>query len=67
MLVGYMIPGPGERVNVVASWVNQIIIERRKKGGLAVPPPIMTRVYGVLSGGLSAYEQCRCVSRRSNI
>lgn len=62
LTTGYIIPGAGERTSIVANWVNQAILERRREGGLAVPPPIMTRVYGVLSGGFLAFEQCRKIA-----
>ncbi|GMH38627.1 hypothetical protein BSKO_06511 [Bryopsis sp. KO-2023] len=56
---GLVIPGPAERVQVVMAWIHQIILERRREGGLAIEPPIMTRVYQVLSEGMLGFEQCR--------
>lgn len=41
------------------AWIHQIILERRREGGLAIEPPIMTRVYQVLSEGMLGFEQCR--------
>ncbi|CAD7699638.1 unnamed protein product [Ostreobium quekettii] len=56
---GVVVPGPAERVQVVMSWVHQIVLERRREGGLAIEPPILTRVYQVLSEGMLGYEQSR--------
>ncbi|CAD7701187.1 unnamed protein product [Ostreobium quekettii] len=56
---GEYVPGPGERVAVVLAWVNQILLDRRREGGINVPGPLMTRVYGVLSSGMLGYEQAR--------
>ena len=56
---GIVVPGPGERVSVVAAWVNQILQDRRREGGLRVHPAIVSRVFGALSGGLLGYEQAR--------
>ncbi|CAD7698439.1 unnamed protein product [Ostreobium quekettii] len=56
---GIVVPGPGERVSVVAAWVNQILQDRRREGGLRVHPAIMSRVFASLSNGLQGYEQAR--------
>lgn len=42
--------------------MHQLIIERRRNGGLNIDPPIMTRVYQVLSEGMQGFSQCRKIS-----
>ncbi|CAD7698726.1 unnamed protein product [Ostreobium quekettii] len=56
---GAQVPGPAERVQVVMSWVHQIIQERQREGGLAIEGPILARAYQVLSEGMLGYEQSR--------
>ena len=41
------------------SWLYQLINERIRAGGLAVPPPVLTRIYAILSDGMLGYEHCR--------
>ena len=41
------------------SWIYQLVYERIRAGGLAVPPPVLTRVFAILSDGMLGYEQCR--------
>jgi hypothetical protein len=37
-------------------------MERQLEGGLAVPSPILSRVYHLLSEGLVAFDGCRCAA-----
>ena len=46
----------------MSSWLHQLLIERRRSGGLNIEPPIMSRVYQVLSEGMIGFEQCRKIS-----
>jgi hypothetical protein len=55
-------PRQTSRVHSVMAWLQQCIIERRRAGGLAVPAPLLTRMYQLLSDGMFGYEQCRCAS-----
>lgn len=41
------------------AWLYQLIFERVREGGLAVPPPVLTRIFAILSDGMLGYEQCR--------
>lgn len=56
---GLYAPAPTERVHMVMAWIQQIIMERRKEGGIDVPAPLLTRLYHVLSDAMLGYEQCR--------
>eukprot|EP00210_Caulerpa_lentillifera_P008077 g7712.t1 len=60
--VGLDVPKDTDRVQTVMSWIHQLIIERRRQGGLNVEPPILTRVYQVLSEGMQGFEQCRKIA-----
>jgi len=47
------------RVYCVMTWITRALVQRMKKGGLAMPPPILSRTYQVLSEGMSAYMHAR--------
>jgi hypothetical protein len=53
---------PGDRAYLVQSWMVRLMTNRLKCGGLAIPPPIVSRTYHVLSEGLLASMQARKVS-----
>lgn len=53
---------PYDRVFHVQMWMMRILTARLKAGGLAVPPPILSRTYQVLSDGTAAAFQARKVS-----
>lgn len=55
-------PGAGERIHVVADWIQGLCIKRRREGGLAVPPPIVTRIFQMMSEGLAGFENCRKIA-----
>lgn len=56
---GQLFPGPGERVHIVNDWIHTLIMERRRAGGLDTPPPILTRMFAIMSQGMEGYENCR--------
>eukprot|EP00803_Ostreobium_quekettii_P004807 evm.model.scf_1129.1 EVM.evm.TU.scf_1129.1 scf_1129:2455-5702(-) len=56
---GIGVPGPSERVQVVYKWICDLILDRRREGGLRVEPPLLTRCFQVLSQGMEGYAQCR--------
>jgi hypothetical protein len=58
---GVYAPAPWERVHTVCSWIHNYILERARTGGLAVAPPLLSRLQAVLSDAMLGYEQCRCV------
>lgn len=60
--VGLAAPKDVDRVQTVMAWVHQLIIERRREGGLNIDAPILTRVYQVLSEGMQGFEQCRKIA-----
>mmetsp|Transcript_12415 Transcript_12415/g.31747 ORF Transcript_12415/g.31747 Transcript_12415/m.31747 type:complete len:462 (-) Transcript_12415:1232-2617(-) len=51
-----------ERVNVVHSWLLELVSHRQMEGGLRIAPPILSRAYQLLSDGMSAYDQCRKIA-----
>ena len=57
---GQYTPAPYERVHAVHTWLQAYIMERQTEGGMAVPPPILTRLQAFLSDAMLAYEQARC-------
>ena len=44
------------------AWLQEYVLDRHREGGLAVPPPVLTRLHAVLSDAMLGYEQCRCAS-----
>lgn len=56
------IPGAGERVHTVADWIQALCVRRRREGGLAVPPPVASRIFHVISDGLASFENCRKIA-----
>lgn len=45
------------------SWLYQLIYERIAEGGLAVPPPVLSRVFATLSEATNGFEHCRYAER----
>ena len=43
----------------MAAWIQNYIMEREREGGLAVPPPVLTRMHAIMSDCMLGYEQCR--------
>jgi hypothetical protein len=60
MHAGMFAPRSSSRVHTVMAWLQQCIMERRREGGLQVAPPLLTRMYQLLSDGMLGYEQCMC-------
>ncbi|KAK9805550.1 hypothetical protein WJX72_004682 [[Myrmecia] bisecta] len=56
---GMYTPGAAERVNVVYAWLQQQLQERLAEGGLALPAPIASRMWQMLSEGYIDFEGCR--------
>ena len=52
-------PGAAERVNICYAWIQQLLQQRMRMGGLAIDAPILSREWQLLSEGLLAFEQCR--------
>jgi hypothetical protein len=50
-----------DRPLLVRTWILRLCLERQTRGGLNVPPPIVTRAYQLLSEGAVAYQQARKV------
>lgn len=48
-----------ERPYLVMAWIQELLVDRQRQGGLDVPAPILSRPYQLLSEGLTAFEQCR--------
>ena len=53
---------PGDRAYVVQTWIVRLMTNRLASGGLAIPPPLLSRTYQVLSDGTAAAMQARKVS-----
>ena len=53
---------PGDRAYVVQTWIVRLMTNRLAAGGLAIPPPLLSRTYQVLSDGTAAAMQARKVS-----
>jgi len=53
---------PGDRAFVVQTWIVRLMTNRLAAGGLAIPPPLLSRTYQVLSDGTAAAAQARKVS-----
>lgn len=56
---GVYVPGAAERVNVVYAWMQQLMQERQRQGGLCKDAPIGSRAWQMWSEGYLAFEQCR--------
>jgi hypothetical protein len=52
----------GDRAFVVQTWIVRLMTNRLAAGGLAIPPPLLSRTYQVLSDGTAAAMQARKVS-----
>jgi len=48
-----------DRVSIAAGWVIRLVGQRRAEGGVNVPPPVLSRVYQLLSDGHNAFYQCK--------
>jgi len=53
---------PGDRAYVVQTWIVRLMTNRLSAGGLAIPPPLLSRTYQVLSDGTAAAMHARKVS-----
>ncbi|KAG8469210.1 hypothetical protein KFE25_007728 [Diacronema lutheri] len=51
-----------DRVFTVRMWIMRICLRRAASGGLAHPPPVVTRAYQLLSEGAHGYQQACKVS-----
>ena len=52
----------GDRAYIVQTWIVRLMTNRLAAGGLAIPPPLLSRTYQVLSDGTAAAMQARKVS-----
>ena len=52
----------GDRAYIVQTWIVRQMTNRLAAGGLAIPPPLLSRTYQVLSDGTAAAMQARKVS-----
>mmetsp|Transcript_11112 Transcript_11112/g.27783 ORF Transcript_11112/g.27783 Transcript_11112/m.27783 type:complete len:512 (-) Transcript_11112:108-1643(-) len=50
------------KVELVFQWIQQNIVDNTKTGVLTIAPPILSRVFQELAGGMSAFHDCACVS-----
>ena len=50
---------PGDRAFLVTTWLVRLMTNRLAEGGLAIPPPLLSRTYQVLSDGTAAAMQAR--------
>jgi len=46
------------RVFLVFTWVQDVLIRRKKEGGLGIPPPILSRMFQEMSNGMLGYNNC---------
>jgi len=53
---------PGDRAFLVTTWLVRLMTNRLAEGGLAIPPPLLSRTYQVLSDGTAAAMQARKIS-----
>ena len=61
--IEYLTPlPPGDRAFIVQTWIVRLMTNRLAAGGLAIPPPLLSRTYQVLSDGTAAAMQARKVS-----
>ena len=60
MHAGVYAPAPTERVQAVASWIHQCMIERIHAGGVRASSSLQARIYTSLADALIAFEQCQC-------
>jgi hypothetical protein len=51
-----------DRPHVVAAWLQQLLVQRKRDGGLAVPSPVLTRAYQLVAEAMAGYEQCRKIA-----
>jgi len=56
MTAGLNDPRVVDKTALCLQWVQAILTQRQKQGGLAVPPPILSRVYQELSTGHFGYR-----------
>eukprot|EP00892_Ulva_mutabilis_P007760 jgi/Ulvmu1/5356/UM022_0150.1 len=56
---GTYAPAPTERVQTIASWIHQALIERIEGGGVKASSSLQARVYATLSHGFIAFEHCQ--------
>jgi hypothetical protein len=53
-----------DRPHIVQAWLLELLVTRAVAGGLAVPAPVLARVYALLADAVAGYEQCRKVKGR---
>ncbi len=58
LYVGHLAPA-AVRVETCYAWLHRLLLARWKVGGLAVPPPVLSRTYQVLNDSLNAFNHCR--------
>ncbi len=59
-LSGRHVPEASERINIVFTWVQQLLQDRKREGGMA---EAASTVWSLLSDGYSQFEQCRCATQ----
>lgn len=57
ILSGRHVPEASERINIVFTWVQQLLQDRKREGGMA---EATSTVWSLLSNGYSQFELCRC-------
>lgn len=60
MRAGSYAPAPTERVQAIASWIHQCLIERIHAGGVKASSSLQARIYTSLADAFIAFEQCQC-------
>jgi len=50
------------KVELVFQWIQQSIVDNTKTGVLSIAPPLLSRVFQELAGGMSSFHDCACVS-----
>lgn len=61
-VAGHHVHGAPERVNIVYTWVHQLLQDRLRDGGLFQAAPIGARIWQLLSDGYGQFEHCRYVT-----
>jgi len=61
LYIGHLAPA-AVRVETCYAWLHRLILARWKAGGLAVPPPVLSRTYQVLNDALNAFNLLRGIA-----
>lgn len=56
---GRHVPEASERINIVFTWIQQLLQDRKRAGGMA---EATSTVWSLLSNGYSQFEQCRVLA-----